>query len=62
MGAQLGIMDLVTMSNDMFEMAMLDFPKVNKTIQHPTHVGLGTSIEITGDGITSLRPDQVGTN
>ena len=60
MGAQLGIMDLMTMSNDMFEEAMKDFPQVKKTIQHPNHVGLGTLIEITCDGITSLRPDQVG--
>ncbi len=55
LGAQLGIMDLMTMSNDMFEEAMKDFPKVKKTIQPPTHVGLGTLIEITCDGTTSSR-------
>ncbi len=60
--AQLGIMDLMTMSNDMFEMAMKDFPKVKTTIMHPHHAGLGTSIVITRDGVTSLRPDQVGTD
>ncbi len=34
---------------------------MKNTAQAPYHVGLGTYIEITCDGITSLRADQVGT-
>ncbi len=61
LGAQLGIMDLMTTSNDMFEEAMKNFPKVKKTVQAPNHIGLGNYINITSDVITSLKADQVGT-
>ena len=40
---------------------MNNFLKVKKTVQAPCHIGLGSYIEITCDGITSLRADQVGT-
>ena len=54
-------MDLMTTNNDMFEEAMKNYPKVKKTLQAPYHIGLGSYIDITCDGITSLRADQVGT-
>ena len=54
-------MDLLSTSNYMFEEAMKSFPKVKKTVHAPNHIGLGNYINITCDGLTSLRADQFGT-
>ncbi len=59
-GAQMSIMDLMTVSNDMFVAAMAEFPQINKRIVHPYHVGMGACVEIKCDGITSLSHDKLG--
>ncbi len=59
-GAQMSIMDLMTVRNYMFVAAMAEFPKTNRRIAHPYHVGVGECLRITCDGITSLSQDKLG--
>ncbi len=50
--AQLGIMYLMTTSNDLFEEAMKHFPKAKNTIQPQHHVRLDTVLEHQSHGLT----------
>ena len=53
-------MDMMTSSNDMFELAMKNFPKKTKATARPSHVVLGSEITIACDGFSSLAAGDIG--
>ena len=61
-GTKAGLIDLMTVSNNMFVEAMKEFPKISQPTAEPCHVGLGKELTIISDGITSLTANDVGKN
>ena len=59
-GSKVGILDMMTRSNDMFVEAMKGFPKCNKPVAKPYHHSIGHDLTIVSDGITSLSDADVG--
>ncbi len=59
-GAQIGIIDLMTVSNAMLVEAMKNFPNTSTHLVFPNHVALGNYITIVSDGFTSLTEEELG--
>ncbi len=56
----MSLVDMMINSNDMFVSTMDSFPKTNRNIVRPTHVGHGECLSIKCDGITSLSQSELG--
>ena len=59
-GSKVGILDMMTRSNDMFVEAMKGFPKCNKPIAKPYHHSIGHDLIIVTNALTSHAEDDVG--